>query len=289
MADYKNPYAYDLPTSFSNSGRNHLGSQVAGNQSNWLNDNVFGGAGSGPTYNYDTAGADVTDRDVRGAQAAWNQMTHGDAGTSNAEQTALYNQYLDRIKLKNQMGQNINTLSSGIMGQEDNLRRSAASALGQGVDAARNNFNRRGLLYSGARQGAEQSVRSNVAGALSSSLSGTEREATNAIQSSKEAYAAVGAQNEAERVQLAKEAFITASANSIARAQAMQQLGSGLGSAFGTTAGSQKQEQERIYVGSPERLEGDYSNPMPQMGSQYSYNPYDARRYQGLLSGGRSF
>ena len=218
-----NPYAYDLPTSFSNN-----------TYYPYANGGQWPGGMLGKSY--DTSNSN--DPDVRGAQAAYNQFASPDAGTSRAEQQALLNMYTGRLKTKNALGQEINQ-NPTLEGQSaENLMNEANNTAAQGVNKTRSNFAQRGLLFSGARQGAEQQVRSNVGSALSSGLSENTRDYTNATEAAKTAYGSVDLANAQQSLDLANQAYATATQNNIARLQAMQQLGGGIGAAAGTIAGN---------------------------------------------------
>lgn len=178
------------------------------------------------------------DRDVEGAANAYNQMYHGDRGTNHAEQEALYNMYRGRIGIKNSLAEQIDSLPSQLAQQEGILKLGAGQALGEGLRKTRENYNSRGLLYSGLREGGEQKKRQQVAGALSSGLMGAKRESANSMSAAENAYASVDLQNQQESLALAHQAFDTANSNNIARLQAMQQLGQGVGKAAGDLAGA---------------------------------------------------
>lgn len=180
------------------------------------------------------------DSDVKNAQAAYYNMNHGDAGSSHNEQAALYNLYRGRIGTKNALSEQIGALPGQLSEEENLLKLNAGHELGQGLKSTRENYNHRGLLYSGMREGAEQQKKGQAASMLSSGLMGARRESANSQSKAEEAYAAVGLANQQESVQLANQAFETAHANQIARLQGMQQLGSGLGYAAGMYAGSRQ-------------------------------------------------
>lgn len=176
------------------------------------------------------------DSDYAGAlRAAW-EMQNPNAGTSWNEQNALLNMYKSRLGQKNVLSGMISGGEDMLKGEVNNLRGEASDALKSGVKNTKENYNRRGLLYSGMREGDEQKVRGGVASQLASGVAGAQRETANAVSQAKNAYATIGMAQEKENIALANQSFEAANANSIARMQAMQQLGHGLGSAAGTYA-----------------------------------------------------
>jgi hypothetical protein len=229
------PYRGGLKSDFDFSGwtGSYDGSTEGEGQSPYANDPE--------SFGYNSGGAGDSDADVRGAAQAAFELQHAGSGTSRADQQALLNMYKGRIATKNTLAEQIAGSDRNLREQEDLLTGAAGEALGSGLKNTRENFNSRGLLYSGLRQGGEQKVKQGVAGSLSSGISGAKRDAANAKSSAQNAYAAVGLQNAQESLQLAHQAFETATRNSIARLQAMQQLGSAAGSAIGTMAGSRQQ------------------------------------------------
>ncbi len=182
-----------------------------------------------------------SDSDVRGAAAAQNELdkeSAGDTGVSNAEQMALLNKYKANIGLKNSLSEQIGGADDMVKQEQDLERATAGRAVGEGIRNTRQNYNGRGLLYSGMREGGEQNVKATGAAQLASSMASSAREGANAKTAAQNAYASVDLANQQEMLQRSNEAFDTANANSIARRQAMQQLGAGVGSAAGSIAGS---------------------------------------------------
>ncbi len=176
-----------------------------------------------------------------------------------------------------------NSLSEQIAGSEENLKNAqdlnksvSGSAIGEGLKNTRQNYNGRGLLYSGAREGGEQKVRSTGASQLASAMAGTARDSANSKSAAQNAYASVDLANQQEMIKRSEEAFDTANANSIARTQAMQQLGGGLGAAAGTYFGGRSS-------GGP-----TYQNPASDFGTGgggFQYGGAQPGQY-GLLAGG---
>lgn len=189
-------------------------------------------------YNYDTSNS--PDSDVRNARAAYLEATNPNEGTSSPEKMALYNMYKGRIMQKNALAEQINSAADILNQTQSGLRSEANDALTQGLKNTKQNFNRRGLLYSGAREAGEGAVRAGVAGQLASGITGSNRESANSVQAAENAYGAVDLAGAQQQIDIANHAFDTAKANNIARLQAMQQLGQGVGSALGTYFGGRQ-------------------------------------------------
>lgn len=118
----------------------------------------------------------------------------------------------------------------GLYDQEGSLLKSEADqALKSGLSTTRKNYNRRGLLYSGLREGGERNMRSDVAGALASGMAGSAKDYQNLLDKRKEALASIELANAKQAQDNANEAFELSLRNQVARAQALQQLGSGVG------------------------------------------------------------
>lgn len=189
-------------------------------------------------YGYAAGGFSDSDADVRGLANASNELQNPYEGTSSAEQQALFNMYKGRVETKNSLAEQIAGSDKNLRDQQDVLTGQAGQALGEGLKNTRKNYNSRGLLYSGLRQGGEQQVKQGVAGSLDSGISGAKRDAYKSRTSAQNAYAAVDLANSQESLNLAHQAYDTASRNSIARMQAMQQLGQGVGAVAGAYYGS---------------------------------------------------
>ncbi len=215
------------------------------------------------------------DADVRGASSAQNELdkeANGDTGVSSAEQTALLNMYKGRIGMKNSLSEQIGSADENLTKAQDLNKSVSGQAVGEGLKNTRQNYNGRGLLYSGMRQGGEQQVRTTGASQLASAMAGTARDSANAKSAAQNAYASVDLANQQDMLKRSEEAFDTSNANSIARRQAMQQLGSGVGSAIGTYMGGR---------GPSTPSGGSYSNPA----SGYDFNSNGMQR-TGLLAEG---
>ncbi len=254
------PYRGGLQTSFT-------GDQAGVYQGYW-------GGGGGTSY-----GAKSDDPDVLEAQRLTNEnwaSAHGqNEGVNAAYNNSLINKYATRIGLKNNLSDEINQAPDQLNQAQDQNKLAAGQAVGQGLKNTRENFNSRGLLYSGAREGGEQAVQSAGASQLARSMAGTKQDSENSVKSAKAAYASVDLANQQDTLNRANQAFDTANQNNIARLQAMQQLGSGVGQAVGTIAGS-------------------YYNPTPNApvspdGSGPTYNPSYNNIHRGLISDSAGF
>ncbi len=214
---------------------------------------------------------------------AWQLQNHPE-GMDTAESQALFDMYSGRIAEKNSLAEQISGSDSQLRQQQDLNKAAAGSAVGEGLKHTRENYNDRGLLYSGARQGGEAAVRTAGASQLATSMAGTARDAANSKTAAQNAYASVDLASRQDSLNRANAAFDTASANNIARLQAMQQLGSGLGSAAGSIMGSRSSSgpssQNPASGWSPS---SDGSFNAPQMGSQYNPNGN-----YGLLGGSQN-
>lgn len=253
-------YAYGLPTNFN---------------SPW---NI----GPGGTYNnYESA----TDPDVRGAQQATNYLAQAAAGVnpgvSSPEQQGLLDMYLSRIGEKNSLGSSIagntNMENSALKSVEENANAAADS----GIRNTRNNFNSRGLLYSGLREAGEQGVRGAVAAEESGDIAGTRQDYGNLKSSEEQAYSAVDLANQQQTLQMAQQTFQTVAQNNIARAQAYQQLGAGVGAVGGVVAGG---------LIKPNPSTTNPTATTPAYAGTDSYNPYydSFGSPNGSFSGGGS-
>ena len=229
------------------------------------------------------------DNDVNQAASLARNLRDQDPGMDTAATSALLNMYEGRIGEKNSLAEQIAGSDDQLTRQQDLNKAAAGSAVGEGLRNTRNNFNDRGLLYSGARQGGESAVRAAGASQLASSVAGTARDASNSKTAAQNAYASVDLASQQDTLKRANDAFDTASANNIARLQAYQQLAGGIGSAAGSIAGSKSssgpsyQNPASGWNPNASSLTADGSFSQPQMGSQYSPNTN-----YGLLGGNQS-
>lgn len=209
------------------------------------------------------------DSDVASLAALTNEDTSArngqDSGVDFAHNSALENVYKGRIGEKNSLAEQIGA-APGLLNQQQDVNKAVSGqALGQGLKETRQNYNNRGLLYSGAREGGEQSVKNQGASDLAQSMAGTARDSANSLTAAQNAYASVDLAAQQQTLNLAQTSFDTANANNIARLQAMQQLGSGVGAAAGSIAGSYNPSTPSPTTSwQPEQLQ------QPQIGSQYS-------------------
>ncbi len=236
------------------------GSQLAGNTSNqaYRGDlqtdfqNEFDNPG-GTIMNY----GNDSDADVRQAQMLTTILgrgTHGyDQGMDQVATSAQLDAVKARIGLKNSLGQSIGSNQGREAEAEDVLRGDVNEAMGQGIKKTTQNFNDRGLLYSGMREGGVNSVKAQGAAQLSSGLSDTKREYANLKSQQQQAYAAIGMAQQQENIQRANQTFDIVSQNNIARQQATQQLAGGLGQHGGMAA----------YYGSQSKPSTNYDSMHP--------------------------
>lgn len=237
-AQSTNPYQGGYSTNYSGYGAGGGNQTYRGYQTG----NPMGGQRPSNAAGYANFRRDIGaahgDADQLGAIGAQWELSNPNAGTNGAEQSALLNMYRGRVGIKNSLAEQMAANPEQLSETESNLNQSAGQALGQGLENTRANFNQRGLLYSGQREMGEQKVKGAVAGELSSGLSGARRESANSMSAAQNAYASVDLANQQDALNRANEAFDTASRNNIARMQAMQQLGEGVGRAAGTYLGS---------------------------------------------------
>jgi hypothetical protein len=181
------------------------------------------------------------DADVREAQGAQRFLDAGIYGDMRTVVESRRARAISNINTKNALAEQIATAEGGMKsGALHDVYGEATRALNQGLKKTNENYNNRGLLYSGLREGGEQKVRAGVGAKLSSDIASTNREMSNVAAKAKAAYAQVGLQNQQQTIELANQAFETASRNNVARLQAYQQFWGGLGQAAGTYFGSRE-------------------------------------------------
>ncbi len=213
---------------------------------------------------FDSSGSN--DQDVRQAQKYQNMISNPNEGSDYNADNANLQMYRSRIGLKNSLAERIANGNMELQGDKDEITRSTNQALDEGTRNTRQNYNQRGLLYSGMREGGEQAVRGAVAGQYASGMAGAERDVGNEVQGAKAAYGAVDLASQQEQLKMANSAFDTAHANNIARLQAMQQLGQGVGYGAGVVAGGYNQQPAQ----SPTAGWNPQGLSQPALGSQYS-------------------
>lgn len=231
---------------------------------------------AGDANNY---GATSNDSDVLEAQRLTNEnfaASHGqNQGVDFNHNNALIDMYKTRIGLKNSLAEQIGA-APGLLNQEQDVNKAVSGqAVGEGLKNTRQNYNSRGLLYSGMREGGEGKVKAAGASQLANAMASTSRESANTLDAAKAAYASVDLASQQDHLDRANQAFDTANANNIARLQAMQQLGSGVGAAAGYAAGSYNSSGSNPTTNwNPEPLQN------PGLGSQYT-----PQQNYGLLGG----
>lgn len=191
-----------------------------------------------PDFDDDLYRASILQRYLRGEGGLKNSVK-GYAGDMNVDVArSAMNRYLaqagQRKELKGQLGG-----LAGLQRQEEHvLKNEANQAIGEGVKNTRQNFNQRGLLYGGMREGGEQNVKAQGAATLSAGLAGVKRDYANQADATKAAIANIGLKTQQEAMQRANMVMETNMRNNVARQQAYQQLGEGVGYAAGAAYGS---------------------------------------------------
>lgn len=184
------------------------------------------------TYNSgdgDLIHAAILSRYVNG-ESGFKRDARAFAGSANVDVArSAINNLLARYNQRKGLNQAINAAPGELAKEEDLLKRQADQTLGEGLSGTRKNFNRRGLLYSGLREGGEQTVRNSVANSLASSLQGARQSSNDLTNKRKAAVASLGLQAEKESLAAAEQQFQINLQSSVARTQALQQLGSSLG------------------------------------------------------------
>jgi hypothetical protein len=147
--------------------------------------------------------------------------------------------------LQDKMGHEAYQFRTGLTGMQNDaandIRSQAGSTLDEGIRSTREGANSRGLLYSGLRQGAEQSLRGRVANAMASQISQSNRGLSQEADQRDRAAAASGTANAAAENAARSEISRANSENAIFRAQQMQQLTGAIGYGFGRMAGGKQQ------------------------------------------------
>lgn len=199
------------------------------------------------------------DPDVAAAKNIANLEQAGRRGENNGfsynEQDALLNSLKSRINAKNNLGLQIAGAQGQLNSQLEIDKYMANRALGEGLRNTRQNLSQRGALYSDARAGAEQGLRNRVSSQLKSTMAADTSEYQSGVDKAKEQYTAIQNHTEAQNLNIASQAIEINMQNQIARAQAFQQLGQGVGYAAGTVASL------------------DYSNRSPAVSPTSGWNP----------------
>lgn len=141
------------------------------------------------------------------------------------------------------------------------LQQDADQALKEGIKNTRRNFNSRGLLYSGLRQGAEGDIRSQVASGLSGGRVQINKDLEDSASAKERQAASVGLQSYGAALQSAENLYNAQLQNAILRRKALSSLGAGLGYAAGA------------YYG------GKSSSPDSNVFSDIGASPYNQSQY----------
>lgn len=232
-----NQYKYGLQTDFNTQPKKIDGPKAW----NWGDSySPTGGQVWDPSSVYQGNASD--DPDVAAAKNIANLEQSGrrgeNSGFSYKDQDALLNELKARINAKNQLGSQIAGAQGQLNSQLEIDKYLANKALGDGLRNTRHNYAARGLSSSGWRQGAEQGLRGRVAGQLKGTMAADTSEFQGAVNKAKEQYASIDMQTEAQNLGLASQALDISTQNQIARTQAFQQLGQGIGAAGGAVAGA---------------------------------------------------
>lgn len=150
------------------------------------------------------------------------------------------------------------------------LKDSAESALNRGLRDIRIGAKRRGLLYSGYRQGAESDLRSRVASSLASQSKSANSELEDVASKKEAAAASVGLESYRDALQRADVAYNLVAENAVRRQQALEQLGEGVGYGFGASSVSNSKNSPGGSTSSPSSV---------KVGDTWYMDPYR----QGLL------
>lgn len=113
--------------------------------------------------------------------------------------------------------------------QEDVLQSDANKAINTGVEGERTNYNNRGLLYSGMRQGAEADVKGRVASELARSTADVRKGYEDTARAKESVATQVGLSGYQAALQRAEDVYSLQAAKNTANRQQMQQLGQAAG------------------------------------------------------------
>lgn len=125
----------------------------------------------------------------------------------------------------------------------DQIGKEGDMALEKGLTGNRRNYNRRGLLFSGLREGGDQDVRGRVASTMAGQKAQSNKELSDMAKSKWNTVAQVGLQGYQDSVNREAEIAGISLQNQVARAQSMQQLGQTGGQLAGTFYNRQPQQQ----------------------------------------------
>jgi hypothetical protein len=211
-----------------NDAPNNLGWAYASNVTN-AQDKDFDG---------DLYRASIIQRYLQGEGGLKNQIQAyaGDMNTDVAR--SAMNNLLARAGQRREMKGQLAGLGDMQRQEEDMVKSEGARAIGQGVKNTRQNFNQRGLLYGGMREGGEGAVKAQGAATVAQNLSGVKRDYSNQADALKRSIAQLGLASQKEAQERQAQVMEQSMRNQIARQQAYQQLGEGVGYAAGAYYGS---------------------------------------------------
>jgi len=209
------------------------------------------GAQGNPWYlqkeTYDSGDSDlihaaILSRYVNG-ESGFKRDARAFAGSANVDVArSAINSMLARSNQRKGLNAAIAGAPEELQKEEGILKAQADQSLSQGLEGTRKNFNRRGLLFSGLREGGEQTVRNTVGNALQSSLQSARQGSQDLTTKRKAAVASLGLQAEKESLAQAEQQFQINMQSSVARQQALQQLGGSLGQIGGMAYGSSQSQ-----------------------------------------------
>lgn len=138
------------------------------------------------------------------------------------------------------------------------LHNEAGSALTEGLKNTRQNFNSRGMLYSGLRQAGEQSLRNQVASSLAKQQVSAARDSDKMVLANKQQLATIGMRANKEAAVRAEQTFEAKMRADIARRQALQQFTEGVGYGAGALYGMGQEQnatpERRNYYGTKQYI-----------------------------------
>lgn len=245
MANYKNGFQLQptAPRGFSEKENS------AGYSAGAKNDNAGGWAYGSNVYNTsaedydpDLYRAAILQRYISGEGGLKNQVESYAGGyRPDLAQNAM-GTLLARAGQRKEMKGQLSGLSA-LQGQEEaQTMREGERAIGEGVKNTRQNYNQRGLLYGGMREGGEEKVRAAGAATMAENVSGVRQDYAKQGDALKKSIAALGLASQAETQARQQQVMEQSIKNQVARAQAYQQLGEGVGYAAGTAYGSMSQK-----------------------------------------------
>lgn len=156
------------------------------------------------------------------------RLTNGQAFDENSLRS--YEANLRNMSAQRQALQNSRKeLPQMLQDEKGILKQEADAALESGIRKTRQNYNQRGMLYSGLREGGEQTVKGRVASALAEQTAGANRDSSLRAEAQRAQEASIGLQTARENQLRAEQIFDQSMRNQVARRQALQALGEGVG------------------------------------------------------------